>query len=269
MSSLVRILSLGRFARVALAPGEARLIAVFEHSAYVETAAGLACIGAVGNGPLNAHCDALPSGLAVDNTVNVDLAGAVLWRLRPAPEWDVRTVRGSLEQLRTAARGRLPAQGFGFLLDSGRERPAPVRALAYWLANPEGVPSGAAGLIGLGPGLTPAGDDLIGGGLCALHATGRGVIATRLAAWALPRAREGTNRISYAHLACAAEGECAEAVNEAIVAILAGGTVNLTRIDSIGHTSGWDALAGAVVALDALTALVESPISPSVNTVPR
>lgn len=252
MSSLVRILSLGRFTHAALMSGEARVIAVFERSAYVETAVGLACVGAVGNGPLNAHCDGLPSGLAVGDTVNADIAGAVLWRLRPAPEWDVKTVRGSLERLRNAARGRLPAEGFGFLIDPGREVPAPVQALSRWLAEQSGSPDGAAGLIGLGPGLTPSGDDLIGGALCALHAAGRGTVATRLAAWALPLARDGTNRISYAHLACAAEGECAEAVNDAIVAILAGGTVDLTRIDSIGHTSGWDALAGAVVALDAI-----------------
>ena len=246
---LIRVLSLGRFAHAALTSSDAKAIAVFERSAYVESTAGLACIGAVGNGPLNAHCDALPSGLAVGDMVNAELTGAVLWRPRPAPEWDSKTVRRSLEHLREAAHAQLPSEGFGFLLDSGRERPAPVLAFSRWLAEQNGSPDGAAGLIGLGPGLTPSGDDLIGGALCALHAAGHGVIATRLAAWALPLARDGTNRISYAHLARAAQGECAEPVNDAIVALIGGGAPDLARIDSIGHTSGWDALAGAALAL--------------------
>jgi hypothetical protein len=116
------------------------------------------------------------------------------------------------------------------------------------------VPVGAATLIGLGPGLTPSGDDLIGGAMCMLHATGRGEIAARLAAWVLPLAKSNTNRISAAHLECAAEGECGEAVNDAIVALVAGGEVDLGRIDAIGHTSGWDALAGAALALGTLAA---------------
>jgi hypothetical protein len=85
-----------------------------------------------------------------------------------------------------------------------------------------------------------------------LHATGRTEIAQRLAGWTLPLARSGTNRISYAHLACAAEGECGEAVNDALVAVIAGERVDLARIDAIGHTSGWDALAGAALALASL-----------------
>jgi len=76
--------------------------------------------------------------------------------------------------------------------------------------------------------------------------------AARLAGWALPLAATATGRISRAHLACAAEGECGETVHEAILALLEGGLPDLDRIDAIGHTSGWDALAGAVLALRAL-----------------
>ena len=129
-----------------------------------------------------------------------------------------------------------------------------VEALSRWLSNAQSLPHDAAGLIGLGPGLTPSGDDLIGGVLCALHAAGRGEIAARLAGWALPLARNGTNRISYAHLACAAEGACGETVNDAIVKLMSGERVDLLRISAIGHTSGWDALAGAALALTALSA---------------
>lgn len=249
MSSRVRVASIGRFARAALAYGESRVIAVFERSCYVEAPAGLACIGAVGNGPLNAPCGSLPMGLAVGQAIRIDFEGVPAWRPRSAPACIPATVAASLERLRVLAGRRLPPEGFGYLIDPSRERPLAVEALAGWLARPEGVPVGAAGLIGLGPGLTPSGDDLIGGALCALHATGRGTAAARLAGWALPLAKSGTNRISCAHLACAAEGECGEAVNDAIVALVAGGEADLERIDAIGHTSGWDALAGAVLAL--------------------
>jgi hypothetical protein len=249
MSSPVEVASIGRFARAALASGEARVIAVFERSCYVETPGGLACIGAVGNGPLNAHCHPLPTRWAVGNVLRVDLDGASSWSPREAPEVLPHAVAESLDRLRILAARRLPSEGFGYLLDPSRDRPLPVDALAGWLADPAGVPVGAASLVGLGPGLTPSGDDLIGGALCALHATGRGAVATRLATWALPLAKSNTNRISFAHFECAAEGECGEGVYDAIVALVSGGEVDLGRIDAIGHTSGWDALAGAVLAL--------------------
>ncbi len=254
MSSPVRVSSIGRFAQAALSSGEARAIAVFERSCYVETPGGLACLGAVGNGPLNAHCASLPGGLTVGDTIRAHTEGASRWRPRPAPAWKAATVAASLSRLREAARDRLPAEGFGYLIDPARARPPAAEALSRWLAAPQGTPDGAAGLIGLGPGLTPSGDDLIGGALCALHAAGRGEICARLAAWALPLARERTNRISKAHLACAAEGESGEVVSEAILALLSGDPFALERIGAIGHTSGWDALAGAALALRAVAA---------------
>ena len=268
MSSPVRVSSLGRFARAALESGEARVIAVFERSAYVETPAGLACVGNVGNGPLNAHCDALPSALSLGDVLSIDAAGATLWQPVRARAFDAGTVTGGLCRLRADALSRVPHEGFAFLLDPVREVPMSIRALARWLAEPSGRPDAAAGLIGLGPGLTPAGDDVIGGMLGALHAAGCATTAGQLSKWALPLARDATNRISFAHLACAAEGECGEAVNDAIVALIAGEAVDLSRIGAIGHTSGWDALAGAALALQALCPprMVQNAFLPSIST---
>ena len=252
MSSPVELVSLGRFARVALASGSARLIAVFERSGYVETPAGLACVGGtgIGNGPLNAQAVTFPSGLAIGDTFHCEFGDARLWTPRAAPDWDAQTTASALAGLRLAAQGRLPSEGFGFLLAGASVRPAAIVALVDWLSDPVGEPAGAAGLIGFGPGLTPAGDDLVGGALCALRASGRDRTADQLAHWVLPLARAGTSRISAAHLACAAEGECAEAVNDAIVALISGAGPDLARIDAIGHTSGWDALAGAALVLE-------------------
>lgn len=105
----------------------------------------------------------------------------------------------------------------------------------------------------MGGGLTPAGDDLIGGALIALRAVGKKGIANRLAKWALRLARSGTNRISFAHLACAASGQGHEALHQALAAILAGRRSlgkELSALKRIGHSSGMDALSGARLALD-------------------
>jgi hypothetical protein len=108
-------------------------------------------------------------------------------------------------------------------------------------------------LLGLGPGLTPSGDDFLGGAMIALAALGEAERAGRLADLALPSAARLTGKISLAHLACAADGEGAAALHRAL-AVLAGpepgamGTA-LTAIDRIGHCSGWDGLAGAVAVL--------------------
>ncbi|MEE9273883.1 MAG: DUF2877 domain-containing protein, partial [bacterium] len=61
-------------------------------------------------------------------------------------------------------------------------------------------------------------------------------------------------RISRAHLACAARGEGAAALHETLAALLgpdpeAALAAPLGTLDAIGHTSGWDALAGAAAVL--------------------
>jgi hypothetical protein len=251
MSSPVSVRSIGRFAQAALSSGTAKVIAVFERSAYAEAPGGLACIGVIGNGPLNAVCASFPVGLRVGDPIQADLSKAIEWRPKAAPRFEASVVAASLDRLSAEASRALPPDGFGYLLDPARDRPDVVKALTHWLSNPDGVPTGATGLIGLGPGLTPSGDDLIGGALCALYAAGFSEVAARLADWALPIAKLDTNRISSAHLACAAQGDCGETIHDAIGALLAGHPVDLARIDAIGHTSGWDALAGVALSLHA------------------
>ena len=111
-------------------------------------------------------------------------------------------------------------------------------------------------LIGLGPGLTPSGDDFLGGAMIALSMSGDADTAVALAGPVLAAATDGTNRISAAHLRAAARGFGADALHRCIDA-LAGNDRKalasaLARLDAIGHSSGWDALAGAVTALQAI-----------------
>jgi hypothetical protein len=110
-------------------------------------------------------------------------------------------------------------------------------------------------LLGLGPGLTPSGDDFLGGAMVAL--TGLGMTELRDALWRAlsPHAATHTNDISRAHLAAAAEGYGSAALHALLDAVMAGDAAampaRLATLAAVGHTSGWDAMAGAMSALKA------------------
>lgn len=205
----------------ALRAGPARVFASFERSCYVETPAGIACLGGtgLGLGPLNAVVTdfKVPS---IGNVISIDCSCVSRWR--PA----VPSIPQELPKIE---------------IPKAIEREA--RAFLSWLRN-EGTPRDA--LIGLGPGLTPAGDDFVGGAMIALRASGDACLADRTAGWALPLAAANTSRISRAHLECAAHGEG----HEYLHAFLSAPTKdNLDRLSRVGHTSGLDAAAGALHAL--------------------
>jgi hypothetical protein len=106
-------------------------------------------------------------------------------------------------------------------------------------------------LLGLGPGLTPSGDDFIGGMLITLAVLGRRDVAQHLAAWALPLAAERTSVISAAHLACAAEGEGNAALHDMLSILVTPEAPGLPEafaaLSAVGHSSGLDMLAGAAL----------------------
>jgi hypothetical protein len=62
--------------------------------------------------------------------------------------------------------------------------------------------------------------------------------------WLKPRLNNRTSAISAAHLAAAAAGEGHEALHRVL-----NGELDLDALDAVGHTSGWDALAGAVAVM--------------------
>jgi hypothetical protein len=240
-----RVETAGRFAREALQDSGGEVCAVFRRSFYLRCAGErYACIGdsSLGNGPLNALIQdlALPR---LGERVAVSLEAAKSWQ-PPTP------VPGQpkVEELKQAARSRIPAEGLGSLVIgahnalSGHAQPA-LDALERWLVG-NAIGNEAEQLIGLGPGLTPSGDDYLGGMLVALRLTGRGVQSDGLWRWLQPRLKERTSALSAAHLAAAAVGEAHEALHDVL-----NGELNLDALDSVGHTSGWDALAGAMTVL--------------------
>ena len=281
---VLRAETIGGPARAVLTDGIAGMvIAVFRRSFYIETTPSrLACIGpvAMGAGPLNVLCG-LPAHLeweaaglvpgcgafvadgrlTLGGAIAIELSGATNWRPPPLTVGPPMALRRGLAALATSLDGRSGNLGLAVVEppdDPFRRAAMPaMRAFETWVgAALVGVdtapPETVQGLVGLGPGLTPSGDDYLGGALIALRAFGRDAVADRLADWVLAR-ESRTNTISAAHLRCAATGQGAAALHATLAALCNDAGDELRRclgeIDAIGHTSGWDALAGAVAVM--------------------
>ena len=229
----------GRFARDALGLGEGEVCAAFRRSFYLRLPGErYACVGdaSLGRGPLNALVDDFRP-LAIGQRVSVSVGN--IWH-PPAGVTLPFKLEGTV---------RTPEVGLGCLLLgqynalATHAQPA-LEALDEWLRHGLAVPEAASGLIGLGPGLTPSGDDYFGGMLVALRGVGRDAQAAALWRWLEPRLAAGTSAISAAHLAAAAAGEAHEIIHEVL-----SNPSQAQKLDRIGHCSGWDALAGAAAVL--------------------
>jgi Protein of unknown function (DUF2877) len=269
----------------------ARVVAVFARSFHLEAGADFFCIGdaSIGRGPLNAIVD--PAGWAWVAShlppvgaearighgtmqcarVALVTAAASSWLPPPwprNPEWEALTV--ALDDFERLGREKAPVEGIARVALTGAAG-LPASALARvagpriaqlreWVgarlirATREPAP---LGLVGLGPGLTPSGDDLLCGALVALHAIGQVDLARDLYAVIGEAARIATSPLSAAFLKAAAEGQSSEPLHESIVALLENQSLArpLEAVAHIGHTSGWDALAGAVLVLRTFAAM--------------
>ena len=230
----------GRFASDALSLGQGEVCAAFRRSFYLRLPGErYACVGdaSLGRGPLNALVDDFRPA-AIGERVSVSVGP--LWRPEPLP---VKFV--------SVGDARVPDEGLGCLLAgqynalATHAQPA-LEALDEWLRHGLAMPGDAAALVGLGPGLTPSGDDYLGGMMIALHALARDAQAGALWRWLQPRLGAATSAISAAHLTAAAEGEGHEALHRVLQ-----GTAPPSALDAVGHCSGWDALAGAAAVLRA------------------
>jgi hypothetical protein len=271
------VVLIGRFARdMLLGNAELRVAAAFDRSCYVGPTRGMsnapmpvACIGPMplGPGPLNGLCCEPPEwrgrGIEIGDRIEVvATAHAELWMPPPSATRDRWAVAVGLERLAAACERTMARTGFAALIAplargatlvgiSGLERTALpcIEALRSWLRGDVVEPPLAEPLplIGLGPGLTPSGDDLVGGLLIVLQALRWSARAVPLGRRALHAAEHGTNVISYAHLLAASRGEGAAILHEAIERLFAGDAVDLTAVARLGQSSGWDMLAGVAL----------------------
>jgi hypothetical protein len=114
-------------------------------------------------------------------------------------------------------------------------------------------------LIGLGEGLTPSGDDFVGGLLFSLSALGdahalSGPLEPCDLFSFLQRSKPRTNLISHTMLTDHAEGCSFEVLHQFTDALLTG--QNLVRIRQLaarlirlGHSTGWDLLTGVIAGM--------------------
>ncbi len=136
-----------------------------------------------------------------------------------------------------------------------------VLAFKHWLrqvcrkdAAVPPPPADMLNLIGLGPGLTPSGDDFLGGSLITLRALGYDRAADELASAVIGAGETRTHTISLQHLQCAGQGEGHETLHAFLIGLLAADTEEvepaLTRLGQLGHSSGWDMACGALTVLE-------------------
>jgi hypothetical protein len=216
--------------------------------------------------------------LTLTPELRIAFADAPVWQpVAPPDRWGAGTLAAGLQALASEMDRLAPQDGLASFIPglvTGRPPSPPgsgltraliraaapaVAALRTWLTtvmSPGAVlpspPPDLERLVGLGPGLTPSGDDLLGGTLIALRALGWPAAADALAKWLRPCARSRTHAISYAHLSCAADGQGAGAVHDTLAALCVRGAPRLREhlgaLGTLGHSSGWDTLAGVVLA---------------------
>jgi hypothetical protein len=208
--------------------------------------------------------------MRIGSRFSLKLCGAPVWKPLPPVDPQKQNIKEGLEALKQFAENRLPMDGLGRLMGSVEPESnlngnllnyaiAPLTSLKSWLKaaliDPREceIPDTSSWqkLLGLGPGLTPSGDDLIGGMMLALHSLDQGKILKCLTAAITPVMDDRTNPISAAHLRAAMEGMGSEAAHKVIGTILSGSRGDypeaVKSIEKTGHTSGWDTLAGVVI----------------------
>jgi hypothetical protein len=257
-------------AALARAGGPAHVLAVLSASRYVTLGGEICWLGPSG-AALHPRAlltsDPVPGG----DRLRLVARAASGWRARPlAPGPGVAArLRAGARSLRDHARALGGPEGFGPLLTGGRlafplEGAGPaVLALsrACGAGDADGALAAALPLLGLGPGLTPAGDDLVGGAFFARAVLARlegGGEGWRRAAEAIRgRAAACTHPISAALLGDLLDGESHAPLHDLAAALVAGGgapaaETACARLARLGHSSGWDLLAGFAAGLGAL-----------------
>lgn len=297
----LRVSQIGCIAARALRDGAAGEVrSIFERSLYLTVDQQWICVGpaGLGMGPLNALCESWDANnpstkwigvgdrvaihertALVGHALAIEFAGAAEWSPEGPGSWTAASVVSGLSALAAALPDVLPAEGLALLLrPQSPAFPPPVVATAQpaasYLADLVRVtvpqqtfrqidPSLLAPLLGLGPGLTPSGDDFVGGGLIALDILGLTESRDQIWSAIAPLARTSTNDVSYAHLSAAADGQGSAAVHALLNDVMTGQNGQMAEriasVAAIGHTSGWDASAGAVTVLRAYCAVSTCP----------
>jgi hypothetical protein len=218
-----------------------------------------------------------PITVSAGDEVEIATGGLVAWRpTMPA-------VAGPVLRMGTAAllamrRSLGPPRGLGRLLFTGadegpapqdpvgeRARPAAARLAAACAAHDaKAAIDPAVALLGLGDGLTPDGDDYVGGALFARRACGEASAAWAAAcAQVIAQARMRSHPISARLLEDLASGEAWTSLHELVEAMAARddhrAQTTARELIALGASSGWSVLAGFVAGI--LGNVSDQPVS--------
>jgi hypothetical protein len=241
--SAPEVLQLGERARAALvrSGGLARPLAGFADAPYLEAGGEVIWVGArlPARHPRAVLTSAPPPRGAALRFASLPERG---WSRRFPVLSSAGTAGALLSDLRPRFPRGLPAQR--------------VRALAasYLHDDPQGVFDATLPLLGVGPGFTPAGDDVAGAALF-----GRRCLAPRAARWReitenlAHEAGVRSHAVSAALFADLAHGESFEPLHELVEALACGARERAgaaaQALTAIGHSSGCDMLAGLAIGM--------------------
>jgi hypothetical protein len=268
---------------------QAAVLATFERSFYLDADGDLIAVITedLPDGPLNLRIAATrmddlgitmgqrwsisPDSLKSVNGLVIDVAKTKIWRPKPlGTAVRLNLVRGLDTLQHQLTRCPTPEDDLARLVLSDASGESPVERAAAPLIDKlqQALRLGFRGmaetdvedvtdLIGLGPGLTPSGDDLLGGVLIACHQLHEKAVAKKLGD-AILKSADRTNVISQAHLRAAAVGYGAAPLHDLLDAILRNDRPDIAKaLDAtakIGHSSGFDALAGIILTLESYLA---------------
>jgi Protein of unknown function (DUF2877) len=204
------------------------------------------------------------TGVTPGDVLRLDVTGVAPWTPEPLPVGPrARTALSNNARALLRVRTCLgPPDGFGRLLD-GQSPAFPLhqasgqaRALARAIHadDADAAAMVAIGLLGLGAGLTPSGDDLVGGMFFARRVIseleGRQPTAwDRAAGRVVAAARARTHSISAALLSDMLGGAGHAPLHTLVAALAADTSLESAQeaaraLTRLGHSSGWDMLAG-------------------------
>jgi hypothetical protein len=269
--------------RVAFATVEA----AFERCFYLRCDEDFVCIGRpdIGNGSITliANLHALPalqslagqiamireSSIAIGNSVRFTLDQSEPWRpagwpLCPSPARLIDICAALASRIATGA----PQEGLARCIAGGVDmvRRSPLSRIARpriatfegWvsglldrrLGSPVGSVKAVAGLIGLGPGLTPSGDDFLIGALAVLDAIGESGAHAAMARAIVDALPGLTTPLSACFLRAAAAGHLGETLHRTVSSLMTEDVdAAIAAAGQIGHSSGWDMVAGILTTL--------------------
>ncbi len=267
-------------------PRTGAVIATFARSCYLALDGRIVAVvsAELHNGPLNLVVTPTPPfgrlsigapvssnarHIRVDDAWDIVLDGATAWDpvLRRIDRTAHDALDGHLQALTDLIAAEAPAGGLArvsvkragpVLTPLERSASLALMDLSSGLrgADRSLVARGAHTLAGLGPGLTPSGDDVLVGCLLAVAAL-PDVDGTSVRDAIASSARHRTTHISTAYLDAAARGEASEAWHHLVAAMSTSDAARVVdaarQVLGVGETSGSDMLGGFVLAARALS----------------